>query len=155
MSTSASLSLAALEYLVHVDPDNLPDDLVQINVIVPDVIVPIVLDRSRLPATWREYPAPDETARIGDDWLLSGSSLLFYVPSVLIPEENNVLINPRHEDFGQLRIDSISDFSFDPRLYRLPRKNPLRFHRPDRERRTTLHGSRVTRKKPSSDSSRM
>ena len=115
-STSTSLSLAALEYLVHVDPDNLPDDLVQIRVIVPDAIAPQVLNQSGLPAPWRRYPAPDEVVRIGDDWLRRGESLLLRVPSAVIPEENNMLINPRHPDFREVRVDHTDDFCFDSRL---------------------------------------
>jgi RES domain-containing protein len=117
-STSTALSLAALEYLVHVDPEDLPDDLVQVKAIVPDAVVPLVLNRSKLPAGWRAYPAADAVMNVGDAWLREATSLLLCVPSAVIPEETNVLVNPRHPDFPRIRVDGSEPFWFDSRVFK-------------------------------------
>lgn len=53
---------------------------------------------------------------IGDDWLQAGSQLALRIPSALIPEESNILLNPLHPDFSKIIISAPRDFSFDPRL---------------------------------------
>jgi RES domain-containing protein len=113
---SATLSLAALEYLVHVDPDILPRDLVAVHASADGCSVES-LDLATLPANWREYPAPAALPHFGDEWVRSGRSLLLTVPSVIIPEERNVLINPRHEEASLLKVSSTAPFSFDRRLF--------------------------------------
>lgn len=116
-STSATLSLAVLEYIVHVDPDVLPADLVSVNVIVPQTIVPKVLDVSALPRNWRDYPAPENLADVGDAWQRRGESLLLRIPSAIVPEEDNILVNPEHPDFSRVRVGEVKAFAFDPRLF--------------------------------------
>jgi len=66
---ASSLSLATLEYFVHLDPPDLPDDLVSIRAEVPDRFVEI-LDASSLPPNWRDTPAPDDLKDIGSAWPL-------------------------------------------------------------------------------------
>ncbi len=111
------LSLAALGLFVHVDPEDRPRALFQFRVELPDDALE-VLPRERLPASWRDYPAPDETAAIGTDWARRGRGLALLVPSVVIPDESNVLLNPVHPRFGELRIGAGEPFSFDPRMWK-------------------------------------
>ena len=111
------LSLAALELFVHVDPEDQPRALFRFRVELPDDTFE-VLARDRLPATWRDYPAPDETAAIGTEWARRGEGLALLVPSVIVPEENNVLLNPGHRRFRELKIGTGEPFSFDPRMWK-------------------------------------
>ena len=53
---------------------------------------------------------------IGDEWLRSRASPVLRVPSVIIPGENNFLLDPAHADFAKLSIGKPQDFRFDPRL---------------------------------------
>ena len=53
---------------------------------------------------------------IGDEWLRSKTSPVLRVPSVIIPDESNFLLNPAHADFAKLSISKPEDFRFDPRL---------------------------------------
>lgn len=115
-STSTVLSLAVLEYLVHVDPDLLDTTIVSVKINVPQSIRPKEIAIDSLPVDWRDYPAPAVLADIGDAWQKSNQSLLLSVPSAIIPEERNVLINPRHSDFALIRIAGVQRFSFDPRV---------------------------------------
>ncbi len=110
------LSLAALELFVHLDPEDQPRVLFRFRVELPDDPLEL-LPRERLPASWRDYPAPDETAALGTDWARRGEGLALVVPSVVIPEENNVLLNPAHPRFRELKIEAGEPFSFDPRMW--------------------------------------
>jgi len=55
---------------------------------------------------------------IGDSFLRSKKSLLLKVPSAIIPEEYNVLINPLHPDIKKVKIADASPFQFDTRLFK-------------------------------------
>jgi RES domain-containing protein len=113
---STTLALAALEYLVHVDPDDAPDDLVALELAVPKGAALQSTATTRLPATWRDTSAPVECQQLGDAWIASGRALGLLVPSVIIPVEQNLLLDPRHADMARVTVQSAFPFSFDPRL---------------------------------------
>lgn len=110
------LSLAALELFVHLDPEDQPRALFRFRVELPDDALEL-LPRERLPVSWRDYPAPDETAALGTEWARRGKGLALLVPSVVIPDEKNVLLNPAHPRFKELQLEAGQQFSFDPRLW--------------------------------------
>jgi RES domain-containing protein len=60
----------------------------------------------------------EATRRYGHGWSTTQSSLAIYVPSVIIPIEYNVLLNPIHASFQGVMWDTSQDFEFDPRLLR-------------------------------------
>jgi len=76
------------------------------------------VDRSRLPANWRSYPAPPELQSIGNEWRKNGASAVLEVPNVIIATESNYMLNPQHADFGSIRISEPQPFEFDLRLLR-------------------------------------
>jgi RES domain-containing protein len=115
---ASSLSLATLEYFVHVDPDELPDDLVSIRASMPDDVAVERVDRSRLPPDWRRSPGPDELRDIGSEWLESMRTVSLLVPSAVTPSETNIVINPRHPDMRRLTRLAAEAFAFDPRMRR-------------------------------------
>jgi len=115
---SETLSLAALEMLVHCDPGLMPEDLVAIPADVSDAIRVRRLEESDLPRGWRRYPAPAALAEIGGDWIEGREAAVLSVPSCLVPRERNVLLNPAHPDFRRIRIGDAEPFSFDTRLNR-------------------------------------
>ncbi len=114
--TSESLALAALEVLVHVDRNSLPADLVQVEIDVPDDLEILRIDVNALPRNWRDYPAPPDLQRRGDEWLQTGLSPVLEVPSAVIVDESNFLFNPRHADARKLTILSTRRFAYDSRL---------------------------------------
>jgi RES domain-containing protein len=116
--TSATLSLAALEYLVNVGLEEAPADLVSISVEVPATVSRRELGIGELPANWRTYPAPERLAAIGTTWVSSLESAVLIVPSCVIPEEKNWLVNPRHPDARRIRIEKKTTFRLDPRVRR-------------------------------------
>ena len=114
--TSSSAALAALEVLVHVEPLQAPDDLRLLGLELPDDLAIESLDLTLLPEDWCGLPASESTQSIGSAWLEGRSSVALRVPSVVVPMETNVLLNPRHPDMGRVRISRNEAFSFDSRL---------------------------------------
>jgi RES domain-containing protein len=112
---SAHLSLAILELLVHVDPADLPDNLVSYEIVVPDDAVE-ELDENTLAPAWRTDL--HVTRDVGDRWARASGMLALGVPSVIVPGERNYLLNPAHPDAAQLRVVSSAPFAFDERLGR-------------------------------------
>ena len=119
--TSATQSLAALEMLVHLDD---PNDLAALKFVVIPVEVPeaCIGEASRLPRSWWTYPAPSAAARIGDAWIASGDTPVLRVPSAVVRDEWNYLLNPAHPSFSKLKIGKAKRFAFDSRLSRLSTK---------------------------------
>ena len=114
--TSSTLSLAVLELLVHTDPDLVPTDLRAFEIDVPASLTPAILDVGTLPANWRVIPNHPACRAIGDDWLNQGNHVLLGVPSAVIPEELNYLINPAHPGAGLIQVVRSRAFSLDQRL---------------------------------------
>ena len=113
---SSSAALAVLEYLVHLDPSMLPRDLVLLTVEIPDNIG---LDRwDPLPSNWSQHPTPSECHLMGDEWIRSARSAAVLVPSVIVPMENNILLNPAHSDARRIAIVETNPFPIDARFSR-------------------------------------
>ncbi len=114
--TSYARSLTVLEKLVHMSGiiPQLVYYLVEIEI---DDGVFQVLEEEDLPEDWQALPTSPATQRLGDTWLRSAEAIALEVPSVIIPAERNVLLNPLHPDFaGAVRKVGEEPFSFDPRL---------------------------------------
>lgn len=114
--TSTHLSLAVLEQLAHGAAAALSSRYVALQIEVPTDAPATVLPRSQLGSGWRSEPRI--CRNLGNDWLRDGGFLALDVPSVLVPQESNVLLNPRHPAMMQVRVTAREDFIFDPRLIR-------------------------------------
>ncbi|QIB53071.1 RES domain-containing protein [Pseudomonas sp. OIL-1] len=113
---SSSISLATLEVLVHLQSSDLLAAYVLFSVKIPVEHVRS-LAKSDLPSNWQADPAPSETAAIGDGWLVSGDGVALVVPSTVIVQEKNILLNPAHPAFELIVATSTEvNFEFDPRL---------------------------------------
>lgn len=109
-------ALALIEVLVHFDistMDDLPDQFQLIEVEVDD---PVVIESAAPPAGWREDIR--STRILGDAWLGAQQSILLRVPSAVIPVCSNYLLNPLHADAAKVRVKSLLELPFDPRLFR-------------------------------------
>lgn len=115
--TSEHLSLAAFEKLVHLDDEEaLRIAYLKMAIDVPDKRIG-TLPAEHLPRNWRSLVDNSQAQRIGDDWLRDPEApLALKVPSVVIPEEYNVLINPKHKHWKELGFHDPSGFEYDPRL---------------------------------------
>ena len=111
-----SRALAVLEALVHTRKDQIPSDYVFFELVIDDSVVRM-LSTHEIPADWRGME-PVEARTIGTEWMKSQSSVGLVVPSVVIPEERNLLINPEPLDFQScVRIVGPQPFEWDPRLF--------------------------------------
>ncbi len=115
--TSEHLSLAMVEYFVHIEASDPPRDLVMVAVDIPDDVSRLVLSVRKLPANWRRVPAPPSLAAIGDSFAAEGKSAVLVVPSALVPTETNWLINPRHLEFARIRVHRAEPFDYDARFF--------------------------------------
>ncbi len=116
--TAGSLSLAAIEYLVHIDPANAPNDLIATTLDVPDEIEREIVRAKDLPSGWDRRPLHPRCREIGDAWLGRNQTLVLQVPSAPISGESNYLLNPRHRSMARVRVLSKKRFTFDSRLTR-------------------------------------
>ena len=114
--TATSLSLAALEMLVHFDNDLAPKDFISIAAVLPAHCAVQIMDAKSLPGDWRSVPPSPKTQALGSEWVISQKSLVMKVPSVIIPEEHIVLLNPLHPDFLKIQQEPEQPFRFDFRL---------------------------------------
>lgn len=111
---AATTSLALLETLVHA-----PSTLLPAYVAIPvtfDAKLVSTIEIASLPRRWRSHPFPAALRRIGDEWLASGVSAALRVPSAVVPEESNFLLNPAHPDFPRISIGSPVALDVDFRL---------------------------------------
>ena len=113
------VSLAMLEYFVHVELGDAPRDLVLISADIPDNVSRTVLWDKELPPDWRVTPAPTGVAVIGDSFVKRGAAAILVVPSALAPVESNWLINPAHRDFRRIHVNHAEAFDYDQRFFRI------------------------------------
>ena len=79
----------------------------------------LVLTPARLPPNWKQLPAPKANAAVAGNWFKSGKSAILKLPSAIVPEDFNYLLNPQHTHFGRI-------VTGKPRLLRVhPRLGPL------------------------------
>ncbi len=110
-------SLAALEVRVHIDKTRMRK-LYRSFAFHFDEDLMEVFRVGGLPEDWQQEPPPPSLQQLGDDWVTSNASVILAVPSVIIPQERNYLINPKHPDFAKLKIEQPTDFLFDPRMFK-------------------------------------
>jgi RES domain-containing protein len=116
--TAEHLSLAMIEYFIHIEPDDPPKDLVAVTAEVPDSVSRISISPKQLPANWRQSPLPSELAEIGDRFVRDCRAATLIVPSALAPSESNWLINPQHPEFATTRLHSAEAFEYDSRFFK-------------------------------------
>jgi len=115
--TAEHLSLAMIEYFIHIDPDDPPKDLVAVTAEVPDSVSRHSISAKQLPADWRRSPSLPELSGIGDRFARDGRAAILIVPSALAPSESNWLINPHHPEFSKIRIHPAEVFEYDSRFF--------------------------------------
>lgn len=110
-----SRALAALEILVHAPREALRLEWRVIAVEVPDEAIRVAAAK-HWPAGWRDQPSSVDARRFGAVWLAKGGGLAMALPSVIVPQERTLLVNPRHPAAAKLKGAKAERFVFDPRL---------------------------------------
>jgi RES domain-containing protein len=107
-----------MELLVHVDDEDLAENYVALAADIPDSVEITRARASDLPRDWRTLPRPQALADLGSRWAAARATAVLAVPSAVILQELNYLLNPLHPHFKRIRIGRPEPFSFDPRLWR-------------------------------------
>jgi RES domain-containing protein len=111
---ASSRSLAVLEALVHLPPTNIPDEYCMVTIDAPDDFAGI--DEKLLPQNWQDFPDLDILKQMGNVFLFEKRNLLLKVPSAIVNEEFNYLLNPAHTMIQKVKLKNVQPFSFDSRL---------------------------------------
>lgn len=114
--TDSTRALACLENLVHRSGEGLNNHFRITTIEVPDSASMESVVEDELPPLWYKAGRTSVCRDFGDRWIDKGTSLLLRVPSAIIRDEFNVLINPKHPEFSRVQVTGISDFEFDERL---------------------------------------
>ncbi|MDQ3748862.1 MAG: RES family NAD+ phosphorylase [Acidobacteriota bacterium] len=116
--TAGSLSLAALEMLVHLTDEEI---LLSYSFATTEFDESLMLQIEEfrvLSVNWSDSPSPLEIQRIGDEWAQSKASVVLRVPTSILPVEFNYLINIKHPEFSKVKLGKPQTFTFDERLHK-------------------------------------
>ena len=117
MYTAESRALATLEVSVHLDlNEDLPTDRYYIEIEIPDDITILEVKIEDLPKDWNYKPPTITTQTIGDDFVLENEAAILKVPSCIVPQEFNYLINPNHPKAKRIKVISETLMTFDSRF---------------------------------------
>ncbi len=115
--TSEHASLAAWEKIVHVTSfEKLPKNLLLVKIEIPDGIEIQSVPQKVLVKGWDSFPFALETIDYGTSFLQKKEHLALKVPSVIIPDEFNIILNPLHPDIQDCKVVSTIPFVFDQRV---------------------------------------
>ena len=104
-----------METIVHTPPLLIPRlDLLTIE--VPNDSIS-EFKKEDLPSNWKQYPAPDILAQLGQNWVRSMETIALRVPSCIVDQVNNIILNCTHPEYdSRVEIKNIEEFFFDRRL---------------------------------------
>jgi len=113
--TSGSRALALLEYTVNVNIAHIPRGLSIVTLDIPEDAL-LQLRVTELPDNWQDTPAPASTKDFGTALLQKASYSVIVVPSVVLPDEFNYLLNPLHPGIAKVKVVSVKDLVYDLRI---------------------------------------
>ena len=116
--TSTTRALACLETMVHLNAGGLPLNRFLVEITVPDDVwaAADVSPTQHVDVGWDALPPGKTSIEFGTAWVTSQRSALLVVPSIVVPEETNVLINPTHSDAVRITARKARKWLYDPRL---------------------------------------
>ncbi|GAA0727846.1 RES family NAD+ phosphorylase [Aquimarina litoralis] len=113
--TSTSSSLSVLEVLAHLPAAYFPDNMALATIEVPNELISTI-DIKELPKDWNKIPPSTGIQHFAMNWISENKYLGLKVPSIIVPREQNLLINPLHPNFDLVKLIEIEPFDFDSRL---------------------------------------
>lgn len=113
--TSQSRALAVLEYTVNINIDEIPRALSITTFEIPESEISLVSE-DKLPGNWKQTPAPSSTKDFGTALLKSLNFPVYKIPSCVMNEEFNFLLNPLHPQHKLFKVLEIKDFIYDVRI---------------------------------------
>lgn len=116
--TAGSLSLAALEMLIHLNNEEILLSYSFASAEFDESLILPIEEFQTLPGIWSHSPPPLEIQRIGDEWAETQASVVLKVPTSVLPIEFSYLINVGHPKFTRVKLGEPQSFRFDERLYK-------------------------------------
>lgn len=114
--TSQHISLSYLEVVMHLDiTEDLPSDRILVHIEIPDDVT--IYKLKKLPKNWNTFPYNSKTQEIFTKFVEENKFAVLKVPSAIVRDEFNYILNPRHLDFHKIKVVKIQKFTFDSRLY--------------------------------------
>jgi len=113
---SEHLSLCVLELLTRINYEFLATDYSFIEAEVPSSLILALKNPESISEKWRSYPPISDTKDYGSYWIENNKTLCLAVPSAVLPDENNILVNPNHPRFSELKIIKKSVLDIDSRV---------------------------------------
>lgn len=115
--TAETRALATLEISVHLDlSEDLPTDRYYVEIDIPDTVAIQEVKIDDLPDDWNSKPPTLTTQVIGDDFVVENEAAVLKVPSSIVTQEFNYLINPNHPDARKIKVILNTPIRFDPRF---------------------------------------
>ncbi|MGK5053473.1 RES family NAD+ phosphorylase [Janthinobacterium sp. RB2P8] len=114
---STSIALATLETVHYLRGGGLPFNRYLVRMAIPDVVWDARQVLDPFPGGWDAIPAGLSGKFAGDGWIAAGKTALLLVPSVIVPDEYNVLLNPGHADAVAITASTVRRWSYDPRFF--------------------------------------
>lgn len=115
--TAASRALCTVEVAIHLPLRIIPVDYWLVSIEIPDDLGIESLDEASLPAHWKAFPYSDDTKKVGDTFISENKYAVLRVPSAVVQDEFNFLLNPRHLEFHRIKVVGSEPFEFDKRLF--------------------------------------
>lgn len=115
---ASTRALACLETVVHLGSGGLPLNRYLVRIEIPDDVWSAreTLTEETAPVGWSAIPPGMDSLNFGDSWVKSGSSCILEVPSIIVPEEMNILINPEHDDASRIVAVKVRKWIYDARI---------------------------------------
>ena len=114
--TTENIALSALEILVRTDKNLIPPDYTLLKIDLPESMAVNSISKSKLKKGWQDDL--EYTQFIGSEFIKNNGAPALKVPSAIIEEEHNFIINPNHSEFRKIKIRSFSKFRFDKRFFK-------------------------------------
>ena len=115
--SATNIALATIETILHIRSGDLPFNRFLVRIDVPDDVWAARIVLNPLPGGWDAVPSGMTSRTTGDAWVASNSSALLLVPSVIVPDEYNLLINPQHPDVASITATTVKRWIYDPRFF--------------------------------------
>ncbi|QYF92583.1 RES family NAD+ phosphorylase [Massilia sp. PAMC28688] len=115
----STIAISSLEKFVHIASGALPPQVL-VAIDVPDDCALFEPDISALPMGWDAMPTSTSAQAFGGQWLSGLTHVGMRVPSAIVNEETNIVLNPQHPEFARVSLTEIRPFTFDPRMYKTP-----------------------------------
>jgi RES domain-containing protein len=111
-----TVGIAALEKFVHL-AGVVPPDLVLVRVVLPEGASSETRRAADLPPGWDALYPSHASMEFGTQWAQEKRTLVLYVPSAIVPEETNGVVNPAHAGFAAVRMEIEREFHYDSRMF--------------------------------------